>query len=59
LAAYSFSGTLDPNWDPVLSGKYNLAWALHPDATTGRLHVGGEFTTVGGIRQEHYARLSP
>jgi hypothetical protein len=59
LAAYSFSGALDPNWDPALSGKYNLAWALQPEAATGRLHVGGEFTKVGGIRQEHYARLSP
>jgi hypothetical protein len=59
LAAYSFSGMLDPNWDPVLSGKYNLAWALDPDATIGRLHVGGEFTKVAGIKQEHYARLSP
>ena len=59
LAAYSFSGTLEPNCDPVLSGKYNLAWALEPDATTGRLHVGGEFTKVTGIKQEHYARLSP
>jgi hypothetical protein len=58
LAAYSFSGTLDPTWDPVLSGKYNLAWTLHPDATTGRLHVGGEFTKVNGIRQEYYARFS-
>ena len=59
LAAYSFSGTLDPGWDPVLSGKYNLAWALHPEAGTGRLHVGGEFTKVGGVVQNYYARLSP
>ena len=58
LAAYSFSGVLDPNWDPVLSGKYNLAWALHPEAATGRLYVGGEFTKVGGIKQTYYARLS-
>jgi hypothetical protein len=58
LAAYSFSGTLDPSWSPTLAGKYNLAWALHPEATTGRLHVGGEFTTVNGVRQTYYARLS-
>jgi hypothetical protein len=55
LAAYSFSGTLQP-WDPVLAGEYNLAWALHPEGT--RLHVGGEFTTVSGVKQTYYARLS-
>jgi hypothetical protein len=60
LAAYSFGGTLDPNWDPALSGKYNLAWALYPEATPQgtRLHVGGEFTKVSGITQTYYTRLS-
>jgi hypothetical protein len=58
LAAYSFSGTLDPNWSPMLAGQYNLAWALLPDATTGRLYVGGEFLTVNGVKQNYYARLS-
>jgi Ca2+-binding RTX toxin-like protein len=50
---------LDP-WDPPLTGKYNLAWALYPEATPQgtRLHVGGEFTRVSGITQAHYARLS-
>jgi hypothetical protein len=55
LAVYSFNGTLDP-WDPPLTGKYNLAWALHPEGT--RLHVGGEFTKVNGTTQTFYARLS-
>ena len=61
LAAYSVNGVLDPNWDPALTGKYNLAWALYPEVTPGgtRLHVGGEFTRVNGMRQEYYARLSP
>jgi hypothetical protein len=58
LAAYSLGGTLDPNWSPMLEGRYNLAWALHPDTATGRLHVGGEFLTVDGVRQTYYARLS-
>jgi Ca2+-binding RTX toxin-like protein len=59
LAVYSFDGQLDP-WDPPLTGKYNLAWALHPEGTSQgtRLHVGGEFTRVSGIRQEYYARLA-
>ena len=58
LAAYSLGGTLDPNWSPMLEGRYNLAWALHPDTATGRLHVGGEFLTVDGASQTYYARLS-
>jgi Ca2+-binding RTX toxin-like protein len=60
LAAYTFTGSLDPTWDPALTGKYNLAWALHPEPTLQgtRLHVGGEFTHVNGITQEYYARLS-
>jgi hypothetical protein len=57
LAAYSFGGTLDPNWDPPLTGKYNLAWALRPEGS--RLHVGGEFTKVSGVTQTYYTRLSP
>jgi hypothetical protein len=57
LAAYKFDGTLDSNWDPALEGQYNLAWALHVD-TLNRLHVGGEFLTVNGIKQHNYTRLS-
>jgi hypothetical protein len=56
LAAYSFNGALEPNWDPAYAGEYNLVWALHVDGT--RLHTGGEFTTVSGIKQTNYARLS-
>jgi Ca2+-binding RTX toxin-like protein len=47
---------LEPDWDPALEGNYLLAWALHVDGT--RLHAGGEFTTVSGIKQTNYARLS-
>jgi hypothetical protein len=61
LAIYSFDGQLNSTWDPALTGKYNLAWALLPETTSQgtRLHVGGEFTHVNGIRQENYSRLSP
>jgi hypothetical protein len=50
---------LDP-WDPPLTDKYNLTWALHSEATPEgtRLHVGGEFLRVSGITQTYYARLS-
>ncbi len=57
IAAYSFSGRLDPNWDPSYAGKYSLVWALHVDGTG--LHTGGEFLTVNGVTQNYYARLSP
>jgi Ca2+-binding RTX toxin-like protein len=61
LAIYSFRGDLEPNWDPMLEEKYNLAWALLPEATPQgtRLHVGGEFLTVNGVNQNYYARLAP
>jgi hypothetical protein len=57
IAAYSFEGVLDPNWNPVYAGKYSLVWALHVDGA--RLHTGGEFLTVNGVTQNYYARLSP
>ncbi len=56
LAAYSLGGALEPDWNPALEGNYLLAWALHVDGT--RLHVGGEFLTVSGVKQTNYARLS-
>ena len=56
LASYSLGGALEPNWNPALEGNYLLAWALHVDGT--RLHVGGEFLTVSGVKQTNYARLS-
>jgi Ca2+-binding RTX toxin-like protein len=56
LAAYSLGGALDPDWDPALEGKYLLAWALHVEGR--RLHTGGEFLTVNGVKQTYYARLS-
>jgi hypothetical protein len=59
LAVYSPDGALDPTWDPKVEGRYNLVWALRPDPlASDRLHFGGEFTSVSGIRQTFYARLS-
>jgi Ca2+-binding RTX toxin-like protein len=60
LAAYSFGGALDPGWDPTYAGKFNLVWALEPEVTAQgpRLHTGGEFTSVSGVKQLNYARLS-
>jgi hypothetical protein len=57
IAAYSFQGSLDPDWHPVYSGSYSLVWALHLEGS--RLHTGGEFKRVSGVVQNSYARLSP
>jgi Ca2+-binding RTX toxin-like protein len=57
IAAYSFEGVLDPNWNPTYAGKYSLVWALHVEGAS--LHTGGEFLTVNGGTHNYYARLSP
>jgi hypothetical protein len=57
IAAYSFSGRLDPNWAPEYSGSYSLVWELHVEGA--RLHTGGQFKQVSGVTQTSYARLSP
>jgi hypothetical protein len=57
IAAYSFSGRLDPDWSPTYAGKYSLVWDLHVEGS--RLHTGGEFLTVNGVTQHYYSRLSP
>jgi hypothetical protein len=57
IAAYSFQGSLDPDWAPAYSGSYSLVWALHLEGS--RLHTGGEFEKVSGVVQNSYARLSP
>jgi hypothetical protein len=57
IAAYSFQGSLDPDWDPAYSGSYSLVWELHAEGL--RLHTGGEFKRVSGVVQNSYARLSP
>ena len=57
IAAYSFDGDLDPDWDPAYSGSYSLVWELHVEGS--RLHTGGEFKKVSGVVQNSYARLSP
>ena len=57
MAAYSFGGRLDPDWNPAYSGSYSLVWDLHTEGL--RLHTGGEFKKVSSVTQNSYARLSP
>ena len=58
-------------WNPGICCKYTGIWALWVDQDGGKLHVGGEFTKVGGTwsgsgtnwnlngaqNQDYYARL--
>ena len=59
-------------WNPGICCKYNGVWVITPDLARGRMHIGGEFTKVGGTwngsgtnwnlvgarTQTYYARLS-
>ena len=59
-------------WNPGICCKYNGVWALAADTDGGSLHVGGEFTQMGGVwsgsgvqwtltnhaNQSNYGRLS-
>jgi hypothetical protein len=52
------TGTLVGSWHPTVTGGYNGVWALARDIY-GRLHLGGQFTEISGVRQRYYGRLSP
>lgn len=57
LAAMNAStGAVIDTWRPDVCCKYNGVWSLIIE--NGRLHIGGEFTKVGGERHDYYARLS-
>lgn len=49
------TGALDPQWNP--RGDRGV-WELTPDAATGRLYAGGEFTTINGQPRLRFARFS-
>jgi hypothetical protein len=55
LASYSLGGALQ-SWNPAVTGNYNGVWSIELDG--GRIHIGGEFRKVHGVRQTYYARLS-
>lgn len=49
------TGAIDPNWAPSLNsilGDFTLT------ATATNLYLGGDFTTVNGVDQEHFADLA-
>jgi hypothetical protein len=55
LASYTLGGILQ-GWNPIVTGNYNGVWSIELDGS--RMHVGGEFRKVHGVRQTYYVRLS-
>jgi trimeric autotransporter adhesin len=55
LAAFDASSGTLLDWNPRTNGPYGVA-AIH--ITDSALLVGGEFTMIGGVPQERFARLS-
>lgn len=49
------AGTLDPAYNPMIAGGYPNAMAMQAD---GKMIVGGNFTTVGGVSQPSLVRLN-
>ena len=56
LASVSARTGVLREWNPVVTGAYSGVWSLDLDQA-GRLHVGGEFTSIGGQEQLYYGRL--
>lgn len=54
-AVHPLTGALDPGWNP--RGDRGV-WELTPDAATGRLYAGGEFTAINGQPRTKLARFS-
>jgi hypothetical protein len=50
------NGLANQSWHPTVCCLYRGVWATTVDGTT--LHIGGEFTTVGGTKHDYYARFS-
>jgi hypothetical protein len=50
------NGLANQNWHPTVCCLYRGVWATTVVGTT--LHIGGEFTTVGGTKHDYYARFS-
>jgi outer membrane protein assembly factor BamB len=62
-AVDTLNGLANQNWHPTVCCLYRGVWATTVeraiDGTTPlALHIGGEFTTVGGVKHNYYARFS-
>lgn len=49
-------GSLDPSWTPDVDGSFYGPWDLLVDEN--HLYVGGNFLTVAGVSQTHFARFT-
>ncbi|PYI82476.1 MAG: hypothetical protein DME26_17490 [Verrucomicrobia bacterium] len=52
--AYAATGDMDPGFNPAVNGIV-YSTAMQPD---GKIIIGGEFTTVGGLTRNRVARLN-
>jgi Ca2+-binding RTX toxin-like protein len=51
------TGQIGP-WAPKVAGGNLGVWALETDASHGRLYAGGDFTQIGGVEHQRFARFS-
>jgi hypothetical protein len=51
------TGEIGP-WAPAVAGGNLGVWALETDAARGRLYAGGDFTKIGGVEYQRFARFS-
>jgi hypothetical protein len=49
-------GSVDPHWAPAIDANFFGPWDLLVDED--HLYVGGEFKTVAGVEQTHFARFT-
>lgn len=55
LAVSAAAGALDTRWHPAANSPLGL-FAVH--AAGGRLYLGGDFTRIAGVAQQHFAEFS-
>ena len=56
VALQRSNGDAIKSWTPSVCCAYNGVWATMVEGN--RLHIGGEFTKVGGILQRYYGRMT-
>jgi hypothetical protein len=55
FAVDASTGGIDPGYDPVVNSPLGIFVLV---GTPGHVDIGGDFTTVAGVHQAHYAELS-
>jgi len=57
IARFNPDGSLDQSFDPGTNGPNDTIWSAVLQ-TDGKVLIGGDFTTVGGLSRNHVARLN-